>query len=150
METSKRPPDKSSADQPELVISPEKVFFVIVKARQFDAKVENSDPDSGSNPSDDREIDVLEDRADDPVERELKSFINALTEDEQIDLVALTWLGRDDSTVADWSSVREEAARAHNNRTADYLLGIPLLGDFLEEGLSELGYSCEEFELGRL
>jgi len=46
--------------------------------------------------------------------------------------------------------VREDAAAAHNNRTAEYLIGIPLLGDFLEEGLSMLGYSCEEFEIGRL
>jgi len=27
---------------------------------------------------------------------------------------------------------------------------MPLLGDFLEEGLSLLGRSCEEFEIGRL
>ena len=46
--------------------------------------------------------------------------------------------------------MREEPARAHNERTADYLLGMPLLGDFLEEGLSMLGYSCEEFEIERL
>jgi hypothetical protein len=46
--------------------------------------------------------------------------------------------------------IREEAARAHNKRTAAYLLGMPLLGDFLEEGLSLLGYSCEEFEINRL
>jgi hypothetical protein len=150
VETSKVSPDKSSSDKLELAISPEKVFFVIVKAREFDAKVENSDPDPGSNPSDDREIDVLEDRADDSVEAELTSFVNALTDDEQIDLVALTWLGRDDYTAADWSSVREEAARSHNNRTVEYLLGIPMLGDFVEEGLAALGYSCEEFELGRL
>ena len=64
--------------------------------------------------------------------------------------VALTWLGRDDYSAADWTSVREEAARAHNNRTAAYLLGIPQLGDFLEEGLSMLGYSCEEYEIERL
>ena len=44
----------------------------------------------------------------------------------------------------------EEAARAHTERTADYLLGIPLLGDFLEEGLSMLGCPCEEFEIERL
>ncbi len=46
--------------------------------------------------------------------------------------------------------MREDAARAHNDRTAAYLLGIPLLGDFLEEGLSMLGRSCAEFEIGRL
>jgi len=28
-------------------------------------------------------------------------------------------------------------------------MGIPTLADFLEEGFSELGHSCEEFELGR-
>jgi hypothetical protein len=138
------------ADEQQLAISPEKVFFIIVKAREFDAKEEVSDPDSGSNPTDDRGVDVLEDSADDSVEQELRLFINALTEDEQIDLVSLTWLGRDDYTAEDWPSVRAEANRAHNDKTANYLLGIPLLGDFLEEGLSMLRYSCEEFEIGRL
>ena len=133
-----------------LTISPEKVCFVIVKAREFDAKDAVTEPDPGSNPTDDRETAVLEDHEDDPVIEELTSFIDALTEDEQIDLVALAWLGRDDYTASDWASVREEAAAAHNERTASYLLGMPLLGDFLEEGLSMLGYSCEEFEIGRL
>jgi len=73
-----------------------------------------------------------------------------LSEDEQIDLVALAWLRRDDYSAADWPEVRQEAASAHNRRTAQYLLGMPLLGDFLEEGLSMLGYSCEEFEIERL
>jgi hypothetical protein len=77
-------------------------------------------------------------------------LINAFSEDEQIDLVALTWLGRDDYSAADWPEVRAEAARAHNEQTANYLLGTPQLGDFLEEGLSMLGYSCEEFEMNRL
>ena len=65
-------------------------------------------------------------------------------------VTSLAWLGRDDYSASDWSTVREEAARAHNERTANYLLGTPLVGDFLEEGLSMLGYSCEEFEIGRL
>ncbi|MGA7325547.1 MAG: DUF3775 domain-containing protein [Rhodomicrobium sp.] len=133
-----------------LAISSEKVCFIIVKAREFDAKDEVSEPDPGSNPSDDKDIAILEDHEDDPVVEELTSFIDCLSEDEQIDLVALTWLGRDDYSASDWQSVREEAARAHNQRTASYLLGTPQLGDFLEEGLSTLGYSCEEFEIGRL
>jgi hypothetical protein len=133
-----------------LSISPEKVCFIIVKAREFDVKDAVTEPDPGSNPTDDHAAAVLEDHEDDPVVEELTSFIGALTEDEQIDLVALAWLGRDDYTAADWQAVREEAASAHNARTAGYLLGIPLLGDFLEEGLSMLGYSCEEFEIGRL
>lgn len=133
-----------------LAISPEKVCFIIIKAREFDAKDQVTEPYPASNPSDDRDVAVLEDHADDPVLQELTAVINSLSEDEQIDLVALAWLGRDDYSAADWSTVREEASRAHNDRTAQYLLGIPLLGDFLEEGLSVLGYSCEEFEIGRL
>ena len=109
-----------------------------------------TEPDPGSNPSDDKDAAVLEDHEDDPVVEELTSLINSLSEDEQIDLVALAWLGRDDYSASDWPTVREEAARAHNQRTAEYLLGTPLVGDFLEEGLSMLGYSCEEFEIERL
>ena len=109
-----------------------------------------TEPDPGSNPSDDMDVEVLEEHEDDPVVEELTSLINSLSEDEQIDLVALAWLGRDDYSAADWPAVREEAARAHNQRTAEYLLGMPLVGDFLEEGLSMLGYSCEEYEIERL
>jgi hypothetical protein len=130
---------------PTLSISPEKVCFFILKAREFDVKNAVADPDSGSNPSDDAMIDVLEDHPDDPTQLELRSFIDALTEDEQIDLVPLTWLGRGDGTLDDWDELRQEAARLHNNRTAAYLLGKPMLGDHLEEGLSQFGLSCEDF-----
>jgi uncharacterized protein DUF3775 len=133
-----------------LTISPEQVFFIIVKAREFDAKDPVTDPNDGSNPTDDGEAAVLEDHRDDPTVQEIISFINAMSVDEQVDLVALAWLGRDDYTAADWASVREEAAAAHNKRTATYLLGMPQLGDFLEEGLSLLGYSIEEYEAEHL
>ncbi|MCH4560736.1 DUF3775 domain-containing protein [Mesorhizobium jarvisii] len=136
--------------EPALTISPEKVCFIIIKMREFDAKDEVTEPEPGSNPSDDKETAVLEDHDDDSVVEELTSLINSLSEDEQVDLVALAWLGRDDYSASDWPVVREEAASAHNERTADYLIGTPLLGDFLEEGLSMLGYSCQEFEMERL
>jgi hypothetical protein len=98
-------------------------------------------------------IAVLEDHPDDPVLEELTSFISSLSEDEQIDLVALAWLGRNDSTIKDWPTLREEAARAHSTQTthtANYLLGTPLVSDYLEEGLSLFGLSCEDFEINRL
>ncbi len=127
-----------------------KVCFIIMKAREFDVKDAVTEPDPGSNPSDDKMTSVLEDHTDDPVVEELTSLIDSLTEDEQIDLVALAWLGRDDNTAADWPSVRQEAARAHNARTARYLLGMPLLGDYLEEGLSILGHACDADEINPL
>lgn len=131
---------------PELSISSEKVCFIVAKAREFEAKDVVTIPDEASNPSDDRMIEVLEDRPDDPVFQELRSFIGALSEDEQIDLVALTWLGRGDAGAEGWWELRSEAARAHNRRTASYLLAMPLLPNHLEDGLAELGFSCEEFE----
>ena len=74
------------------------------------------------------------------------ALIRGLNEDEQIDLVALTWLGHGDGDLDDWQDLRAEAARAHNKRTAEYLLGMPLLGDYPEESLSELGHLPEEFK----
>ena len=133
-----------------LAITPEKVCFLIIKAREFDVKDAVTEPDPGSNPSDDMDYSVLEDHADDPVVEEITSFVDSLSVDEQVDLVALAWLGRGDYTATDWPAVRGEAAGAHNNQTAAYLLGLPLLGDYLEEGLSLLGYSCEEYEINRL
>ena len=128
---------------PTLSISLEKLSFFIAKAHEFDVKDGVSDPDSGSNATDDGMIDVLEDQGDDPTFQEMTTFINALNEDEQFDLVALTWLGRGDGTIAEWDDLREEAARLHNKRTAAYLLGKPMLGDHLEEGLVQFGVSSE-------
>ena len=124
---------------PELTISSDQVAFLIEKARQFDAKDIASDPDSGSNGADDDMIDVLEDNGGDPVLREIYGFIAALTEDEQIDLVALMRLGRGDGSIEEWDELRKEAADGRNGHTARYLLGEPLLGDLLAEGLDAFG-----------
>ena len=120
-------------------ISPEKVRYLILKAREFDAKDVMTEPDPGSNPTDDNMIEILEEHSDDSVEQELRSVIWALNEDEQIDLVALSWLGRGDGDAADWDDLRQQAADARNGRTASYLLGMPLLSDYLEEALDQFG-----------
>ncbi len=131
-------------DAPELSISPEKLCFIIAKAREFDVKDAVTDPCDSSNASDDGMVSVLEDHSDDPVVQELVAVIFAMSEDEQIDLVSLVWLGRGDGSIEDWTELRGEAARAHNRRTASYLLGIPLLADYLEEALSQFGLSCDD------
>ena len=135
---------------PTLTISSESVCFIIVKAREFDAQDVLTDPDLGSNVADDGVLSVLEAQSDDPTLKELQLFIAALSEEEQTDLVALMWLGRGDGTLEDWLDLRDEAQQQHNNRTAAYLLGEPLLSDFLGEGLSQFGLSCTEFEIDRL
>jgi len=131
---------------PVLTISSEKVFFILTKARQFDVKDAVTDPDPGSNATDDCMISVLEDHPDDPVQAELIEIIRCLNEDEQTELVALTWLGRGDGGLDDWPDIRSEAIRARNGRTAEYLIGTPLLADYLEEAMSQFGHSLEESE----
>jgi len=136
--------DPAPEAAPDLALSTEKLCFIIAKAREFDAKDEVTDPDDSSNPTDDGMISVLEDHRDDPVVQEIAAVIHSMSVDEQVDLVTLAWLGRGDGTLDDWDELHAEAARAHNNRTASYLLGMPLLADYLEEALSQLGISCEE------
>lgn len=130
------------ADEPNLSIPLETICFIIGKAREFDAKDEVSEPDPGSNPSDDGMRGVLEDHEDDPVTEEITAVIGDLNEDAQIDLVTLAWLGRGDGGLDDWGALRAEAVNAYNGRTAEYLLGMPLLADYLEEALSQFGLSC--------
>ena len=130
----------------ELNINPDKVCHIIVKARAFDAKESMSDPDSGSNAADDGMTDVLEDLPDDAdaTRLELLEFIRALDEDEQIDLVALAWVGRGTYEISEWREALSVARSEHNKRTAEYLLKLPLLGDYLEEGLAAFGEDCGE------
>jgi hypothetical protein len=126
---------------PELSISAEKVAFLIEKAREFDVKEGATDPDSGSNPTDDNMIDVLEETRDDPVAQEIAGFVNGLTEDEQIDLVTLVRLGRGDGTIEEWEELRRETRETQDRPAARTLLGEPLVSDYLAEGLSAFGVS---------
>ncbi len=133
-----------------LTIRLEKLAYIIVKAREFDAEVPPVDEESGSNPSDDADRDVLEESPENPTYQELTDAINGLSELERIELLALTWLGRGDYSKEEWRDALREALRAHDAKEADYLVGTPLLADYIEEGLSQLGYSIADYEIGRL
>lgn len=125
---------------PDLQISPEKVAWIILKLQAFEGKVAPYDVDAeNDDPGEDQIADALENRNDDPVVRELAGFIGALNEDEQIDLVALVWLGRGTYTLEEWDDARTEAEGARSTSTVHYLLGTPLAADHLAEGLSAFG-----------
>jgi hypothetical protein len=133
-----------------LTIPLERLAYIIIKAREFDVEVPPVDENSGSNPSDDAEWDVLQASADNPTHQELVDAIDSLSDLERVELLALTWLGRGDYAKEEWREVLEEARRVHDEKETQYLIGTPLLADYLEEGLSELGYSLEDFEIGRM
>jgi hypothetical protein len=142
--------DIDMAEIPELSIPTEKVCAIISLARRIDVKDVVTDPDSGSNAADDGESAVLEDHPDDPARIEFVNFVHDLDIDEQLDLVTLAALGRGDGDIGEWSELRAEGASARNHRTASYLLGIPLLADFLEDALEQFGESCEGLDSERL
>ncbi len=127
-----------------LEVNPEIVCFIIAKAHEFHAKEQVVIPDLPENPADDWALQVLADHEDDPTYLELKTTIEDLEPDQQEALVALMWLGRGDYEVDEWAAALEAAHEQHNERTAEYLIATPLVADYLEEGLSLLGYSCEE------
>jgi hypothetical protein len=62
-------------------LSSDIVSYIIVKAREFDAKVEPVDEAPGSDEADDGEGIILEDFADDPTYQELREAIEDLDED---------------------------------------------------------------------
>ena len=142
--------DVGASEPSDLSLSTEKICFIIFKAQAFDGKVAAPVSDPGSNPSDDHDWSVLADYKDDPVLEELMSLISSLNVDEQVDLVALMWIGRGDYTAEDWASLREEAASARNERTASYLCGTPMLGDHLANGMELFGLSCADYEMEHL
>jgi hypothetical protein len=128
-----------------LSINPDKVCYVIAKAREIDVKVA---PEELSDDDDDMER-ILEDYADDATFQELKDFLEAQSDDVLREMLALVWIGRGDYGADEWSAVLREIKDVREQHTADYLLGTPLLADYLDEGLSQFGHSCEDFESGR-
>ena len=130
----------------ELTISLEKLGFIILKAREFDVKVEPVEADPDASATDDEARDVLEDYADDPAYEELVDALENLNEDELAEVVALTWLGRGDSEPADWDEALADATDARDPRAVANLVGTPNLADEIEEGLAHLGLSIEDVE----
>jgi Protein of unknown function (DUF3775) len=133
-----------------LTIPLEKLAYIIVKAREYDAEVPPVDEESGSNPSDDANRDVLQESSGNPSHQELVDAIDGLSDLERIELLALTWLGRGDYGKEEWLDALRQAREIHDGKETDYLVGTPLLGDYLEEALSQLGYSIGDYEIGRL
>lgn len=112
-----------------LNVNPETVRFIIDKAQEFQMVGEGDTDDS------------LEGR--DPAYAEVKATIDDLEPDQQISLVGLMWLGRGDYTVDEWERALADARASRTERTAEYLMGTPLLADYLAEGLDQLGVAPE-------
>lgn len=130
---------------PNLTITPDSAFAIVEKARQYHAKVAQTDPDSGSNPTDDISVDALEFGPDDDTRNELVGAIDDLNDDEQSDLIALILLGRGDFTRDEWREAKRAAADIGRAKIPEFVAGIPLVSDFLEEGLSQFDETLADY-----
>ena len=132
-------------------IALETVCYVIHRAREVMADLDTLDTDEpDAHSGDDLNEDPPEDEDSAGSENleleDLKAYIDGLNDDEQAELVALTWIGRGTYTAEDWDEAVEVAHEEHPRRVGKYLLSQPLLADELEEGLSDMGLSCEDVE----
>ncbi|WP_333793543.1 DUF3775 domain-containing protein [Hyphomicrobium sp.] len=124
----------------ELSISPDYISRLIVKARGVQSREGLVDPDAGSNPTDDRMVDALQEGPGDLSRAEIVQEIIGLNPDQQNELVALMWLGRGDFEPAEWQTGVQTAAERRERPTASYLLSQPLVADYWAEGLERLGF----------
>lgn len=133
------------AEIPAPEINQDKVCFIIAKARELEAEDEGLEADN-SNPTDDESRSILTDEAYDTIRKEAAEFIDALDDDEKAELVALVWTGRGDYSAREWRVAVADARSRQELETSVYLLGIPLLSDYLEAGLAEFDMSCQDFD----
>jgi hypothetical protein len=135
----------------DLTIAPDTVRLIVEKARTVSAAV-NEDYDDGAEHE--VEIDgeardshhhdgLAEEETEDQTERELHQIVRELNVDEAAELIALTWIGRGDYEASEFAEAVGEA-RQRNYRPSRYLLGMPMLGDWLEEGLEAIGVSAPQ------
>ncbi|HWB49114.1 MAG TPA: DUF3775 domain-containing protein [Stellaceae bacterium] len=133
-----------------LKIPLDRLAYIVEKAREFDAETAPVDSASGSNPSDDKDVGILEATGDNPTEEELATALNDLDDEQRIEVLALMWLGRGDFDRNEWREALAQAREVHDEHETGYLIGTPLLADYLEIGLDLLGYSLEDDEKDRL
>ncbi|MEO9340135.1 DUF3775 domain-containing protein [Mesorhizobium sp. SB112] len=131
----------------DLTIGPDTVRLFILKAKSISAAVNDDyvdgneheieyDGDRGDNHHHDG---LAEEEEEDLTTEELRQLIGDLNVDEAAELVALAWIGRGDYDASEWNEALAEARNRGNKRTAKYLLGMPMLSDWLESGLEAIG-----------
>lgn len=122
----------------ELNLNRDTIAFLIDKAHEFHAMEGVTFPEEPLSPTEDWARQVLADHGDNPCYMEMKSTIEDLDPDQQMELVALMWIGRGDYDIAEWAEAYGHAEESWNDHTADYLIGTPLVADYLQDGLDQL------------
>lgn len=129
-----------------LEIAVDKVAHVVLRAQEVDVKVDPWDEPSSIDRDDRDDETILEDLPGDATRQELREFLESLNEDEQASLIALAWIGRGTYAPEELDEAIATAKSEHRANAVDYLFGLPLLPDYLEDALYQLGYDIEGAE----
>jgi hypothetical protein len=124
---------------PELSIPMDDLMELIVRVRGVQAKEGEVDPDSGSNATDDNNVDALQETPGDGTRAEIFNVIRDYDPAQQAELVALFWIGRGDAEPEEWDATVALAADRRETPSERYLLKQPLVAEFWLEGLERLG-----------
>lgn len=130
-----------------LTIDPSLVCWIIERIQEFHAQEDVAIHEEPEIPHDDwglAGMASVAEYADDPAYQEIKSNIDELEPEQQVCLVALMWMGRGDFDDNEWQLAFAEAKSNWTAHTAEYLIATPLVSDYLAEGLSMMGYSCDD------
>lgn len=130
-----------------LNVSGETVCRLVELAQAFQARDTVSMPEDAGNPIDDTAgAEALTEPAggeEDGSVAEFRTIIEDLEPDQQTEVVALMWLGRGDFQEDEWEEALRLARDEWTPDTADFLLGHPLLSEYLVEGLAVFGVQCD-------
>lgn len=126
-----------------LNVNPDTVCFLIDRARVFHSKEQVVLPDEPDSPSEDWALQALADHRGDALFQEFKATLEDLEPDQQQEVVAIMWIGREEFSAEEWDQAVAEARTEWNENTAEYLIAHPQVADYLLDGLDALGYGCE-------
>lgn len=94
--------------------------------------------DLGGNASDDEVTVTLQETEGDLSRNEITQEIESMNDEQQDALVALFWIGRGDAEPAAWEQTKALARQQHEGLVSRYLLGRPMVGEYLTEGLEKM------------
>jgi hypothetical protein len=124
---------------PELRISTTKIDDFIEAAREVAGKVEPTTGDKTTTGDDSKLVSIEAYPGDDARREELRDFIAGLNVEEQIDLLALIFVGRGDYDIGEWRAAVREASARIERRDADYMIGDAALPEYLGTALDAVG-----------
>lgn len=128
---------------PELAISSEKVCALIEAAREIAGVVPTTASDRTTTGDDSGLVTMEGDPDTDIRRREAIEFIAGLNVEEQLNLLALIWLGRGDYDISEWDEALSTAEGRIAARDPDFMLGDAALPQYLGDGLEAFGLSCD-------